>query len=395
MKPRLSLLAALLCMSPSAFSYPVTVVASTPVTTQIMPALGTIEATLGDILLTQTELGTAVVNGNEQISAVISEGFKSQREMDILARQTERLEDARRRFAVPESICSESASGAAARVAGTSRSTVSALRGDRTAAGGGLAGQTKNPGEDTIRAAATHAPYCTEDEYQAIGGTTFCPSPSQHPGGDRQVTSLYDGSGLTGKKPDLTFSDAQTDAALAYMKNTARRSAGRSPEKRDLTTTAGQAYQGAYTEYQGITDAAAEPQLTLIAASKPNPGTREVLTETLRSASAKAWYDETASAEAARTGMMSEREFEAFEVGRRYASTAYLTDLQEMEGDNLVRELIRTQNLSNWLTMGVKNQLVKLSVIEGQSLALLAEQKYRPELAALEERMNAGGARGH
>ncbi|HBR5595870.1 MULTISPECIES: conjugal transfer protein TraW [Enterobacteriaceae] len=394
MKIRLSLLGVSLCLSASAHAYSVYVTGSAPVTTQIMPALGTIEATLADILATQIQLGTAVVNGNEQVASVVSEGFKTQREMDILARQTERLEDARKSFTVPESICSESASGAAAQVAGTSRATASSLRSVRAAAGGALTGQTRTPGEDAVRAASTHAGYCTEEEFSSIGGTPFCPAVSRHPGGDRQVTTLYDGSGETGKRPDLTFSDEQIDAALAYMKNTARRSAGRSPEKMDLKTAAGQEYQGVYTEYQGITDAAAEPQLSLIAASKPNTSTRDVLSETLQSEAARKYYDETTSSEARRTGMMSEREFEAFEVGRRYANTAYLTDLQEMDGDNLIRELIRTQNLSNWLALGMKNQLIRLSVIEGQSLALLAEQKYRPQMAALEERMNAGGARG-
>lgn len=394
MKLRVSLLGVSLCLSAGVPAASVYVTGSAPVSTQIMPALGTIEATLADILATQIQLGTAVVNGNEQVASVVSEGFKTQREMDILARQTERLEEARKSFTVPESICSESASGAASQVAATTRATASSLRGSRSAAGGALAGTTKTPGEDAIRTASTHAGYCTDDEFSAIGGTKFCPSQSRLPGGDRQVSSLYDGAGLAGKQPDLTFSDEQTEAALAYMKNTARRSAGRSPEKMDLNTAAGQEYQGIYTEYQGISDAAAEPQLSLIAASKANASTRDVLAETLQSAAASKYFDETASPEAVRTGTMSEREFEAFETGRRYANTAYLTDLQEMDGDNLIRELIRTQNLSNWLALGMKNQLVRLSVIEGQSLALLAEQKYRPQMAVLEERMNAGGARG-
>ncbi|KAF0662257.1 hypothetical protein L247_30315 [Salmonella enterica subsp. enterica serovar Worthington str. BCH-7253] len=45
---------------------------------------------------------------------------------------------------------------------------------------------------------------------------------------------------------------------------------------------------------------------------------------------------------------MSTREFEAFEAGRRYANTAYLVDLQEMQGDNLLRELVRITAQMNW-----------------------------------------------
>ena len=46
---------------------------------------------------------------------------------------------------------------------------------------------------------------------------------------------------------------------------------------------------------------------------------------------------QVASPEAKARGYMSTREFEAFEAGRRYANTAYLVDLQEMQGDNLLR----------------------------------------------------------
>ena len=55
---------------------------------------------------------------------------------------------------------------------------------------------------------------------------------------------------------------------------------------------------------------------------------------------AESYYQKIASAEAKRTGTMSAREFEYFEVGRRYANTEYQADLQNMTGDNLVREQI-------------------------------------------------------
>ncbi len=38
---------------------------------------------------------------------------------------------------------------------------------------------------------------------------------------------------------------------------------------------------------------------------------------------------------------MSTREFEAFEAGRRYRQHSIPVDLQEMQGDNLLRELVR------------------------------------------------------
>ncbi|MEB0213427.1 conjugal transfer protein TraW, partial [Pseudomonas sp. AB6] len=94
--------------------------------------------------------------------------------------------------------------------------------------------------------------------------------------------------------------------------------------------------------------------------------------------------------EAQRTGVMSEREFEAFEVGRRYANTAYETDLQQMDGDNLTRELIRVQSLSNWLQLSSKNEQRQASIIAGQQLALAADAKYVPQLQELASKMSSG-----
>lgn len=56
---------------------------------------------------------------------------------------------------------------------------------------------------------------------------------------------------------------------------------------------------------------------------------------------------------------MSNREFEAFEVGRRYANTDYQTDLQQMDGDNLTREQIRISSLIAWELHDIKEQMRK------------------------------------
>jgi hypothetical protein len=87
---------------------------------------------------------------------------------------------------------------------------------------------------------------------------------------------------------------------------------------------------------------------------------------------------------------MSEREFEAFEVGRRYANTAYETDLQQMSGDNLIREMVRVQSLGNWLELSIKNEQRKANIIAGQQLALAADAKYVPQLQELSGKMSSG-----
>ncbi|MFO6428299.1 conjugal transfer protein TraW [Escherichia coli] len=70
----------------------------------------------------------------------------------------------------------------------------------------------------------------------------------------------------------------------------------------------------------------------MIAASQPDATTRDVLKKMLQVPSAKKFFNDTASDQAKKRGEMSAREFEAFEVGRRYASTDWLSDLQQMDG---------------------------------------------------------------
>ncbi|MBM5552790.1 conjugal transfer protein, partial [Klebsiella quasipneumoniae] len=88
-------------------------------------------------------------------------------------------------------------------------------------------------------------------------------------------------------------------------------------------------------QYKAIQSAAQQPQLSMIADSKPNSSTTTALKEALENASARSYFDDTASDLAKSNYQMSAREFESFEVGRRYANTDYQEDLQAMDGDNL------------------------------------------------------------
>ena len=155
-----------------------------------------------------------------------------------------------------------------------------------------------------------------------------------------------------------------------------------------MNTQSGRTYVGLQNEYNGIIDSASNPQLTLIADSTPNESTRKALAETLQSDSAAAYFDQVASPEA-----MSTREFEAFEAGRRYANTAYLVDLQEMQGDNLLRELVRITAQMNWQLNDLKEQIRQGNVISGQQLALTARQYYEKQLGSLEKTINQANAR--
>ena len=366
-----------------AHAYSVTVVASRPVEEQVIPRMEAIKDVLGNILSTQTATGTAINQNSEKLASVIAQNGQATRQQMI--------------FTVPDSICSESASGIA-----TESKSASASAASKLSKGGGvsnrsirdrLASAANSPVREAYDGAAIHASYCTEAEYARFGGTAVCPSVGEIPGGDSQVRSIYHGAGTADTPAALTWDQKQIDAATAYMKNTSRPSAGRALGKGEVNTQSGRTYVGLQNEYNGIIDSASNPQLTLIADSTPDESTRKALAETLQSDSAAAYFDQVASPEAKARGYMSTREFEAFEAGRRYANTAYLVDLQEMQGDNLLRELVRITAQMNWQLNDLKEQIRQGNVISGQQLALTARQYYEKQLGSLEKTINQANAR--
>lgn len=375
----------------------VNVNSSVPITTQVLPEMATIQATLVEILQMQQATGTAITQNADKIGALINQDGQATRQQMIFNNETQRLEEARQSFSVPDSICSDSASGVAAQSKSASGSTASKLSSGKGVSSSAVRKRISTASEEQARdafdGANVHAAYCTAAEYDRFGGTGICPAVSQMPGGDSQVRSIYGGAGPEGLAPALSWSQEQIDAAMAYMKNTSRPSAGRTPGKGEVSTVTGRTYVGLLNEYNGIIDAASEPQLSLIADSKPSETTRDALKEALQSPSAAQYFDDVASPEAKAKGYMSQREFESFEAGRRYANTAYLSDLQQMDGDNLTRELIRTTAQMNWQLNDIKELLRKGNVIDGQLLAAFARQSYAPRLKQLESAMNQGAAK--
>ncbi|AZS59257.1 conjugal transfer protein (plasmid) [Pectobacterium parmentieri] len=378
-----------------AFAYPVEVMTSMPITTEVVPQLSAANGTLGSILSTNQQIGGAVSAGNDKIAAMIQQSTENMQKYATYAQQVQNLETARRSYTVPESICSESASGQASQIARQAGAKQNSL-----ASGGGvsnaaikkaLSSKPDAPEKHLFATADIHRNYCTKEDADAWGD--LCNGVSDLPGGDKQIRSLLAGAGPEDKAPELTFSQEQTDAAMMYLKNSSRRSVGRALKKGEVKTDSGRQYIGMMTEHDSIQSAAEQPQLSMVAASQPNEATKDVLAETLQTPSSKAWYDANASEEAKRTGMMSLREFESFEVNRRYANTDYQTDLQGMDGDNLVRESIRVQSLQNALLLGIKQQLHENAILSGQQLSLQGAQYYEPRLAEKLQQAAAGATR--
>ncbi|MDX6917827.1 conjugal transfer protein TraW [Pectobacterium carotovorum] len=378
-----------------AFAYPVEVMSSMPITTEVVPQLSTANGTLGSILSTNQQIGGAVSSGNDKIAAMIQQSTENMQKYATYAQQIQNLEEARRSYTVPDSICSESSSGQATQIsrqAGAKQASLSRGGGvNNSAVKKALSSKPDAPEKDLFATADIHRNYCTKEDADAWGD--LCNGVSDLPGGDKQIRSLLAGAGPEDKAPELTFSQEQTDAAMMYLKNSSRRSVGRALKKGEVKTDSGRQYIGMMTEHDSIQSAAEQPQLAMVAASQPNEATKDVLAETLQTPSSKAWYDANASEEAKRTGLMSLREFESFEVNRRYANTDYQTDLQGMDGDNLVRESIRVQSLQNALLLGIKQQLHENAILSGQQLSLQGAQYYEPRLAEKLQQAAAGATR--
>lgn len=346
-------------------------------------AVSTMNQNLSQIL---NKIGSAVNENGQKIASTIEADGRSTREYITETERKRRLEDARQRYEVDSNICSESASGGAFEVAGQGGASKGGLRpGGAKVADRDIARAINTPpiaaDIDAARAAKIHARFCDADDYAAYGGAQACPSVSKDmPGADKRIDSVLVGAGPNGKKPDLTFSQEQTDAALMYIQNAGRRSIGPQLRKGEAETVAGSQYVGLMNQFNAVLSAANDPLESRVANSQPSSATKDLLKEALMSNSAKAYYTQTASEEAKRSGLMSPREFESFEVGRRYANTEYQADLQQMSGDNLVREQIRITSLQNWLMLGIKDQLEKGNMISGLELASKAREEYAPVL---------------
>lgn len=332
-------------------------------------------------------IGLGVNQNGQKVASTIEAASKAQRDFDAVQQTNRRLEDARQRYDVPTSICAESGSSGAIQIAEFASAARSGLRpgGGASTTNRQIAQAINTPAVpqtvDASRAAKIHAQYCDVDDHAAYGGALACPSVSTSmPGADKRFDTIQSGAGPNGKKPEMTFSQEQSDAARMYVQNTVRRSIGPQLGKAEADTLPGTQYVGLMNQYNAVISAAADPQEQRIADSQPNPVTKELLKEALAVPSANAYFALVASAKAKTSGTMSAREFEAFEVGRRYANVAYQSDLQGMAGDNLTRELIRVTAMGNWLLLSLKNEAQKGNMINGMTLSSNARQEFEPIL---------------
>lgn len=351
--------------------------------TGVNASIQTMNQTVSQLLF---QVGTAINENGERVANTVETAARTGREFDASQEKYRRREDARQRYHVPRTICSEAASGGAAQVQqAAAAAKVSVKAGTAVISNARIRAAVNSPSQpaeiDSMRAASIHAQYCDPKDFAAYGGSSSCPAPSaEMPGADKRLDSVLQGAGPDGKSADLTFSQAQTDAAQMYIQNSIRRSIGPDLKKGEADTPAGVSYIGLLTQFLASLSAASEPQEQRLANSQPNPATAELLTEARQSSSASAYFNRTASEQAKSTGQMSAREFESFEVGRRYANTDYQADLQDMSGDNLMREQIRVASLQNWILLGLKDEVEKSNIISGVHLASELRQEYQPLL---------------
>lgn len=191
-----------------ASAFTVNVNSSVPITTQVLPEMATIRATLVEILQMQQATGTAITQNADKLGALINQDGQATRQQMIFNNETQRLEEARQSFSVPDSICSDSASGVAAQSKSASGSTASKLSSGKGVSNSAVRKRISTASEEQARdaydGANVHAAYCTAAEYERFGGTGICPAVSKMPGGDSQVRSIYGGAGPEGTAPALS-----------------------------------------------------------------------------------------------------------------------------------------------------------------------------------------------
>ncbi|MBR4737895.1 MAG: conjugal transfer protein TraW [Rhodocyclaceae bacterium] len=352
----------------------------------VVSAIGALGAAM---VLWLERLGIQMTINTEQIVSTMGETAKAQREFETQMEKERIKAEAVRAHAVAKSICAESGSAGATRVSRGGGKAKGALR-----PGGGAKIEDADiakaindptpPAEiDAARAAKINSKYCDEHDHTAFGGSKACPEVnSEMPGAVKRIDSVLHGAGEEGKEPELTFSQKQQDVARMYTQNTVRRSTAPQPRKGEAESTAGAQYVGLITQYEALLSAASEPQDQMIADSIPNEETKELLEDMMTVPSVAAFFEEFASPQAKEKRMMSAREFEAFEVERRYSNVHYQTDLQEMAGENLMREQIRVASLQNHLLLGIKNEIRKGNIINGNILASLTRQEFEPIINA-------------
>lgn len=343
-------------------------------------------------------LGSAIIGAGDKQAAMTEADGNATRSMMVRQAMDERIENAADSFTVPDNACANSAAGGMLQISSAASGGGGNYRAGGTHASSPTIDKAVNspnvdPVADARRATAVHSLYCDSVDYASYGGSKLCPSVSAMPGGDKRMDSLVTGAGADGKDPDDTFNPDQVDAARMYTQNSTKRSIGRELSKGEASSPAGQEYNGLMTQYEALVDAAGYPQRQILAERTPNKATQGLLKDALQAQSAQTYFSSTGSQYAQNYLVMSYAELEKFDVGRRYANTAYEQDLMSMSGDNLLRELIRVESLNAWLALETKQQIQQQAVIDGMILSSMAHQEYEPVLAAKLQQMNASMGR--
>ncbi|WP_276308757.1 conjugal transfer protein TraW [Pantoea rodasii] len=124
-----------------------------------------------------------MVQNADKVTTAVTEAARTQREAENFNRQADRLEKARAAYSVPDSICSESASGTAAQVSQATRAAASKLAGGSGVSNAvvreTLASLPTTPRQGAYRSALIHKAYCTPRRRQSSTAARACARRSQ------------------------------------------------------------------------------------------------------------------------------------------------------------------------------------------------------------------------
>ncbi|MGC0015632.1 conjugal transfer protein TraW [Ralstonia pseudosolanacearum] len=360
--------------------------------------LGNMMQSIGQAFTTlYKQIDNDIAGIGSKISATIVETSNAQREMALEVQRQQELDQVARETELPIDPCATSTSNYAQQAVRGAASTSSKFRRGGSPVGNSPLNHALNdpvPAVEASRRATTaihYDNYCSPLEIQL--GYAGCKS-STMPDADAEVDSLFIGAGVPGKDVDLTFSQAQQDAARAYARMAIDPQPPENITKAEANTETGRLYVAMQKAYQANMSAAIKPLNDEIASHAPFAGSGRLIQDLKQSDAAAQYFNASASAIAKSIGVMSLAELEDFEAGRRWRNPYWHVEFGTLaDPTKLARESLFTQAFLADMAHEQVRLLRQNNVLLGQLLATNVRGTHRPTVEAQLQHVRTTNAR--
>lgn len=343
------------------------------------------------------EIDTNISGVGTKVANTVAQASNSQRETAIEIQRQQELDQAARETELPIDPCATSTSNYAMQAVRGAASTSSKFRRGGSSVSYGPLNHALNdpvPAVEASRRASTaihNDNYCSPLEIQL--GYAGCKA-STMPDADAEVDSLYIGAGVPGKDVDLTFSQAQQDAARAYARMAIDPQPPENITRAEANTETGKLYIAMQKAYQANMSAAIKPLNDEIASHAPFLGSAQLIKELKQSDAAAQYFNASASAIAKSNGTMSLAELEDFEAGRRWRNPYWHVEFGTLaDPTKLAREGLFAQAFLADMAHEQVRLLRQNNVLLGQLLATNVRGTHRTTVEAQLQRVRTTNAR--